>query len=160
MSEPSNLLFRRSDLAGLPEPVLPAGYTLRSGGGVDDGRAWCELITAAFEQPTGADSWQREILAWEGYRPEGLQFIHDAAGQAVATALAARRGGPQSGYLHWVASHPAARGLGLGRAVTVAALQRLAADGCRDCVLITQPERRPAIALYRALGFELLAEAP
>lgn len=49
---------------------------------------------------------------------------------------------------------PAARGAGLGLALARSAVERAAAIGYREIVLDTLPSMTPAIAVYRALGFE------
>ncbi|MFM7319998.1 MAG: GNAT family N-acetyltransferase [Armatimonadota bacterium] len=61
---------------------------------------------------------------------------------------------PDDGYLHWVGTDPDARGRGLGRAVTVAAMEHLRNLERPTVVLETDDHRLPAIRLYRSLGFE------
>jgi len=46
-----------------------------------------------------------------------------------------------------------ARGSGLGRALTLAALDRARARGCRRVELDVNTENAPALALYESLGF-------
>jgi ribosomal protein S18 acetylase RimI-like enzyme len=48
----------------------------------------------------------------------------------------------------------AARGSGLGRALVQATLDRARERGCRRVELDVNTENAPALALYRALGFE------
>ena len=48
----------------------------------------------------------------------------------------------------------AARGRGLGRALTEAVLERARERGCRRVELDVNSENPPALALYRSLGFE------
>jgi len=48
----------------------------------------------------------------------------------------------------------AARGSGLGRALTEAVIDRAAARGCRRVELDVNSENPAAMALYRSLGFE------
>ncbi len=49
---------------------------------------------------------------------------------------------------------PAARGLGIGRALAMSALELASLRGYRQVMLDTLPSMASAIALYRALGFE------
>jgi ribosomal protein S18 acetylase RimI-like enzyme len=48
----------------------------------------------------------------------------------------------------------AARGMGLGRALTEAVLERARERGCGRVELDVNSENPPALALYRSLGFE------
>ncbi|HZT65884.1 MAG TPA: GNAT family N-acetyltransferase [Acidimicrobiales bacterium] len=48
----------------------------------------------------------------------------------------------------------AARGKGVGAALTHAALRRATAEGCRDVDLTSRPSREAANRLYQKLGFE------
>ena len=48
---------------------------------------------------------------------------------------------------------PAAQGLGVGRALTVACLERARADGRSGMALYTRPANVPAQQLYASLGF-------
>lgn len=57
-----------------------------------------------------------------------------------------------------ITTDPAARGQGLGRTVTAAVVQALAAAGVREIGLHVHSENAPAIALYRRLGFVPTAE--
>jgi ribosomal protein S18 acetylase RimI-like enzyme len=47
-----------------------------------------------------------------------------------------------------------ARGLGIGRALIEAVLERAAARGCARVELDVNTENAPALALYRSLGFD------
>jgi ribosomal protein S18 acetylase RimI-like enzyme len=49
---------------------------------------------------------------------------------------------------------PAARGARIGLALAKGAIERATAKGYRQIVLDTLPSMAPAIAIYRALGFE------
>ena len=58
------------------------------------------------------------------------------------------------GYLHWVASAPRARGLGIGGAVTSAVLVGFAEAGLAHAVLHTDDARIPALGMYLGFGFQ------
>lgn len=55
---------------------------------------------------------------------------------------------------------PEARRRGLGRALVVAGLHRLAAAGTRTCRLEVRPSNQAARRLYEGLGFRLVGRRP
>jgi mycothiol synthase len=146
------LFMRRPDLDDLPAPsVLPAGHELRTAR-PDDADGIAAVLASAFESDWTADKVRRELLEAPDVE---TTYLVTAGGFPVATASARLlpERYPGSGYVHWVGTHGASRGQGLGRAVTLATLYRFRELGCRDAVLETDPPRLPAIRLYLALGF-------
>ena len=85
-----------------------------------------------------------------------------ASGEAVlgwAVGLTRRTSNSGSGYglhgrLYGVAVDPAARGLGVGRALTERVLAGLRKRGCRRLALEVRLDNDVAISLYESLGFE------
>jgi GNAT superfamily N-acetyltransferase len=76
-------------------------------------------------------------------------FVAEAAdGAIVGTASAVRHA--ETGWIGLVFVAPALRGQGLGRRLTVAALERLQALGCRSILLAASALGRP---IYERLGF-------
>ena len=83
-----------------------------------------------------------EVRGWLGVRgPDGLTAC-------VADTSAT----PGVGHLSSIAVHPAARGQGLGRAVTAAMARRLLAQGCDVVTLGMYADNVAGRALYDALG--------
>jgi ribosomal protein S18 acetylase RimI-like enzyme len=60
---------------------------------------------------------------------------------------------PGEGEVRALAVASAARGRGIGRALLAAVMQRAAARGVRDLLLLTQPGMRAAQHLYAEAGF-------
>ncbi len=60
---------------------------------------------------------------------------------------------PSRGYVHTLAVESAARGEGIGEALTLRALGALAALGAQETLLTTDGDNTAAIRLYRKLGF-------
>jgi mycothiol synthase len=60
---------------------------------------------------------------------------------------------PPLGEIYVIAVDPAFKGRGLGRKLTVAGLERLAAAGLTVGMLYVDASNTPAVALYEDLGF-------
>lgn len=99
-------------------------------------------LPGAYAPPAG-----RLLIAWRNEEALGIVALRTVeAGICEIKRL-------------WV--DPAARGLGLGRALAEAAIQAAAGAGCGRLVLETAPQTMArAVALYRALGFEESAPYP
>jgi mycothiol synthase len=62
---------------------------------------------------------------------------------------------PAAGEIFVIAADPDTHGTGLGRALTVAGLDHLAAQGLRLVLLYVEADNESAIALYERLGFRV-----
>jgi mycothiol synthase len=147
--------MRRPLTGPLPEPTLPAGVRLRPfRPGVDDD-AWLAVNARAFADHPEQGRWTREDLALRQAEP-----WFDPAG-----FLLADRGGQLLGF-HWTKVHPgglgevyvlgvdpAAQGLGLGRALTLAGLHHLRDRALPTAMLYVDESNTAAVALYTRLGF-------
>jgi mycothiol synthase len=147
------LLMRRSNLDTLPElPALPPGYVLRIAC-EDDLTELARLLAAAFPD----EAWTVEKAYGSLFADKTVKtvFVVEHAGTLTATASARLLPDayPDSGYVHWVGSDPAHRGLKLGFIVTLATLHEFVALGCQDSVLETDDSRIPAIKTYLKLDF-------
>lgn len=139
----------------LPDVPETPGYALRTYRDGDD-VAWRALLeTGDF------GAWPPERLGAmrAGARaplPEEAIFFAIQDTRIVAGAclfLHEDADGP-IGEVGWVVVAPAHRGCGLGRAVCVAVLREARRRGLERLFLKTEDFRRPAIRLYRSLGFE------
>ena len=127
------------------------------------------LITAAYQEFA-------ESLGdvWEGYRDDladiarratlGTQLIAETGGRPVGTVTYYPPQDDAVGdewwwwpkdfaYLRALGVDPAARGLGVGRALTIACIERARADGAAGIALNTLSFMPAATALYEGLGF-------
>jgi ribosomal protein S18 acetylase RimI-like enzyme len=127
------------------------------------------LMTAAYQEFA-------EFLGedWQGYRDDladiarraaqGTQLLAETAGRIVGTvtyyppqgeAVADEWSWWPKGYayLRALGVDPPARGRGVGRALTVACLERARADGAAGMALNTVSLMTAATALYEGLGF-------
>jgi ribosomal protein S18 acetylase RimI-like enzyme len=113
------------------------------------------VLMAAFEEPaTKVPAWVDTFaaLGLDGGAP-WQHFLATIDGEPLATA-SVLLGGGVAGLYH-VGTLPHARGRGLGRAVTVAALLAARDRGFTSAVLQSSAE---AFGLYRSLGFHTVAE--
>ncbi len=155
----SCLLMRRPNLDDLPAmPSLEEGYQLRLAQ-PGEAEAIAVLLQGAFDDTEWTvDKVRKELL---DAKDVVKTFIVDYRGVSVATAsLRISDEFPGSGYLHWVASHPAHRRKNLGLVVCLACMYAARERSCSSAVLETQEMRIPAIGLYKKLGFEPVYREP
>ncbi|MFI1097732.1 mycothiol synthase [Streptomyces sp. NPDC020917] len=143
--------------AGIPEPRLPEGVTVRTFVPGQDEEAWLAVNAAAFahhpEQGSLGlqDLRDREAESW--FDPEG--FFLAFRGAALAgfhwTKVHAEEG---LGEVYVVGVAPAEQGSGLGRALTAIGLRHLAATrGLPTAMLYVDADNGPAVSVYERLGF-------
>lgn len=126
------------------------------------------LLLAAYDeyrpQAAGlaADAWEmyaRDIVDIEGRLPDGVPLVAEQAGRLIGTVTYYPRGDQGQ---HWPADyaalrllgvHPNARGLGLGRRLTEACLERARAQGSTHLGLHTTVWMATAKAMYLRMGF-------
>lgn len=136
-------------LDALPGIEMPAGATLERVGDLPTFREWLDVVVAGFGMPAmmGEAFMRFGGLGFGPGMPELLLARLD--GRPVAVALAAVAGGGL--IISNVTTLPDARGRGLGRAVTLAAMHHGAAAGVPVAVLQATEMGR---GIYQRLGFE------
>ncbi|KQR03067.1 mycothiol synthase [Arthrobacter sp. Leaf141] len=147
--------------ADLPGTALPEGVAIRAFEPGRDEDAWLAANKAAFahhpEQGnlTRADLDARMAEAW--FDPAGFLLAEDADGLLLGyhwTKVHPRHGQhPAIGEVYVVGVTPAAQGMGLGKALTVAGIRHLQERGLHAVMLYTDAGNAPAVSLYRSLGF-------
>lgn len=147
--DPDEIPGMVAPLDELPELELPSGATIEAVGDLPTFQAWLDVVVAGFEMPS--------IMGETFARYGGLGFgvgipfaiLGRLDGRPVAAALSAVGGGGV--VITNVTTLPDARGRGLGRAMTLAAMRRGAAAGATIAVLMAT---EMGYGVYRKLGFE------
>jgi len=142
-------------LVDVPEPVVPAGFTLRPVGPDDLARRVAVHRAVWHPSRVTGPSYRTVTAAWP-YRA-GLDWVAEAPdGRFAAQCLIWLDERNAVGELEPVGTLPEFRRTGLARAVCLAALRAAHHAGAREAVVypvINHPKSVGALPLYRDLGF-------
>jgi len=160
--EYKNVIMRLDDNKfGAVEPGLPDGFSFRFFL-PSDVKHWSRIVTSVLEFDCEHSAETYFVTSYLPHIEELLKrclFVLNQDGDPVATANAwfsVSELGYQAG-LHWVAVCPEYQGKGLGKAVTIKALQVLhSLEGGSPVWLHTQTWSPVAIKLYHSLGFNMV----
>ncbi|RLL67496.1 mycothiol synthase [Streptomyces sp. Z26] len=141
----------------LPEPVLPAGVTVRTFVPGGDDAAWLALNSAAFaHHPEQGGLGQRDLDDRKGqpwFDPGGF-FLAERGGRLVGFHWTKVHSAEQLGEVYVLGVAPGEQGGGLGRALTALGLRHLALDrGLPTAMLYVDADNVPAVTVYERLGF-------
>jgi mycothiol synthase len=163
--------MRRSLYAPVPDSPLPAGIMLRAYRPGEDDAVFLRLNARAFADHPDQGRWGeadlQARLAESWFTPEGfLLAVRAADGVTVGFHWTKVHGSHRHetpdqpahdhdpiGEVYVLGIDPDARGLGLGRALTLAGLRYLRGAGLDQVMLYVEETNRVAISLYSALGF-------
>jgi mycothiol synthase len=153
----------------IPEPVFPAGFTLTHTAGAADAERWVDLFNLSFVDHYNFHPLTPELHAhWlqdSAYRPEGdlIAVAPDGTWGAFCFCLINREenelNGRSEGWIRLLGTRRGYRKIGLGRAMLLAGLQRLKAEGVETAVLGVDAENPTgALRLYESVGFYPIRE--
>lgn len=151
----------RPHVRDLPPLDVPDGFAIRTWRDGDEA-AWGAIMDPPGAIPVAGgwtiDAVRARHVGHASFRPEWTFLAFDLTDPdctPIASASAWREVDAQPGHgaIHMVAAHPAWRGKGLGRAVTLAALHALAGRADVVATLKTDDWRVAAIRTYLGLGF-------
>ena len=154
------LRMTRPLAAPLPEPRLPAGFTVRPVAGEAEVEALVALHREAFDSTNPTVAGHLSAMRDPEHRPD-LDLVAVAPDGTLAALCLCSIGreenahlGRNEGWVEVLGTRPAYRTRGLGRALLLAGLRRLRASGTAVAVLGTG-QGNPAVALYESVGFRL-----
>ncbi|PVE06625.1 mycothiol synthase [Streptomyces scopuliridis] len=140
----------------IPEPVLPAGITVRTFVPGQDDAAWLAVNAAAFaHHPEQGALVQRDLddrIAEPWFDPKGF-FLAERDGELVGFHWTKVHAEEQIGEVYVLGIRPDAQGGGLGKALTAIGLRYLAAQGLPTAMLYVDADNTAALTVYERLGF-------
>ncbi|MEU3777475.1 mycothiol synthase [Streptomyces sp. NPDC032472] len=144
------------DAPPLPEPVLPAGVSVRTFVPGQDDEAWLAANAAAFaHHPEQGSLTQRDLndrIAQPWFDPKGF-FLAEREGRLVGFHWTKVHAEQQLGEVYVLGVLPGSQGGGLGKALTAVGLQHLQASGLPTAMLYVDADNPAALAVYEGLGF-------
>jgi mycothiol synthase len=148
-------VMRRSSAVPLGDVVVPEGVTVR-GYRDADREQLLRVNAAAFadhpEQGATDAAHLAPQMAEPWFDPAGLLVAEDRDGSMLGFHWT-KQHTAELGEVYVVAIAPEAQGRGLGGVLTLAGLHHLAGRGVGEVLLYVESDNRPAIAVYRRLGF-------
>ncbi|HLT09579.1 MAG TPA: mycothiol synthase [Micromonosporaceae bacterium] len=168
--------MRRSLLEPIPPPKLPEGVRLRSFRPGEDDERWLALNARAFADHPEQGRWTmadfKTRMAEDWFDPDGFLLAERIADGALlgfhwtkVHGSLRRPGAPEDAQAHGEHQHdpigevyvlgvdPAAHGMGLGTALTLAGLAHLRGSGLSQVMLYVDETNTAALRLYQRLGF-------
>jgi mycothiol synthase len=152
--------MRRSLLDPLPEPQLPAGVRLRPFAVGKDDEEFLRVNNAAFDWHPEQGGWDRAQLqlraAERWFDPAGFLLAVDGSDRLLGFHWTKVHTAPEPiGEVYVLGVDPAARGMRLGAALTLAGLRHLRDRGQTRVMLYVEADNSAAVRLYQNLGFTL-----
>ena len=154
-----------------PLPVIDKEIIIRSFLPGIDSDDWLQLNNKVFKDHPEQGGWQisdlNHRLSEEWFDEKGF-FIVEKNKQVIASTWTKVHGAhshdhgseashahPAIGEIYITAVDPAHAGLGIGKALTITALNYLKYQGLTDAMLYVDFDNKAALNLYDSLGFEL-----
>ena len=156
-----NILMHRQAGTPVPGVSLPDGFSFVKYSAGDE-LAWAEIEASVGEFSSVQEAcsyFGKHYLPFSGELDRRTIFIETESGEKVETFTMwwEYTEDLRVPSVHWVAVKPEFQGLGLGKAIVFAGMERsLAIEGDRDFYLHTQTWSYQAIGIYLKAGFQFM----
>jgi ribosomal protein S18 acetylase RimI-like enzyme len=145
----------------IPEPTLPAGFSIRPVSGEDEVEALVTLHRAAFGTSNMTVTERLAMMRAPEYDRELDLIVVAPNGRFAAFCVGSisaeenGRTGQQLGYTDPVGSHPDFQRRGLAQALLLAGMRRLCEKGMETAVLSTSSQNIAMQKTARSIGFQI-----
>jgi ribosomal protein S18 acetylase RimI-like enzyme len=146
-------VVNRALLVDLAEPVVPDGYVIRAVGGLDEASALAEVHAASFGS-TWTPKMYRKVMQSPGYAAEREFIVEAADGTFASFTMTWHDQVNRTGLLEPVGTHPDHRRRGLGKALVLSAMRKMAAEGMKYATVVNEGTNEASRHLHRACGFK------
>jgi GNAT superfamily N-acetyltransferase len=146
-------VVNRAPLVDLAEPVVPDGYVIRAVGGLDEASALAEVHAASFGS-TWTPEMYRKVMQSPGYVAEREFIVEAADGTFASFTVTWHDQVNRTGLLEPVGTHPDHRRRGLGKALVLSAMRKMAAEGMKYATVVNEGTNEASRHLYRTCGFK------
>lgn len=159
-----SLRLARTLNESIPEPSLPAGFSIRSSRGLDEIEEWVLLHQAAFGTQHMTHEERLAMISGPDYEPSMDLVATAPDGHLVAYCLCQINreenlgSSHNEGYTDPVATHPEYQGRGLARALLLSGIRLLKDHGADTAVLGTSSENEKMLHVAQAVGYRIVGE--
>ena len=154
--QPDNELpyvLNRTEIDSIAVPALPDGYSFRSAKGIEDAAALADAHNSAFG-PVWTPELYRKAMESPGYEPGRELVIQAPDGSFAAFSIIWFDHLNRTGLFEPVGTHKDHRRRGLGRAILLYGMQKMATAGMKHATVANSGDNEAARGLYQACGFK------
>lgn len=145
--------LNRITLADAGEPMIPDGYTIRAARGLDDAAQLADVHVASFGSKWTPDTY-RTLMQTPGYAAEREFVVEASDGTFAAFTVTWHDHVNRIGLFEPVGTHSEHRRRGLGRALMLYAMRKMADAGMEYAIVTNEGTNEASRELYRACGFK------